>query len=287
MEVSATGTFSVNDFKVAEQCLIRDAQKAVTEAEIDFLEMSYSEGCLQVRSTSNSLQAASNDNSSNLSAQSDSPAHLGNPQMTCLSKICQTLNTLRHHFGSLRKGSCPKDDQPSLHELSTLACATTSIPNVSTITNSNVGLDYFGPIHVKSKCNEEKAKGGTKRWIGLFTCQWSRASAFLLSLRRFITRRDQPRSILFDNASTFLLAEKATDQILNQIQCIYIYILEKELPGKMAFTKADHKALRRMIGGALVYDELLQTLPSECEAIVNSRPLTHCSSTKHYRPSTK
>uniref|UniRef100_A0A0M3I6V8 Integrase catalytic domain-containing protein n=1 Tax=Ascaris lumbricoides TaxID=6252 RepID=A0A0M3I6V8_ASCLU len=84
-----------------------------------------------------------------------------------------------------------------------------------------------------TKSGKEKTKDGTKRWIALFTCLWSRivhfevvsdcsGQAFLLSLYRFIARRGQPRSILSDNASTLLLAERAIDQILNKIQWKHI-----------------------------------------------------------------
>ncbi|GFX56629.1 integrase catalytic domain-containing protein [Trichonephila clavipes] len=68
-----------------------------------------------------------------------------------------------------------------------------------------VGVDLAGPLHVK---------GGQKSWIVLFTCATYRAvhlelisslstEAFLLSLRRFIARRERPRVIYSDNATNF------------------------------------------------------------------------------------
>ncbi|GBN98446.1 hypothetical protein AVEN_253816-1 [Araneus ventricosus] len=68
-----------------------------------------------------------------------------------------------------------------------------------------VGIDLAGPLFLK---NEEKV------WIVLFTCAVYRAihlelvnsltsDAFLLALRRFISRRGRPRTIYCDNGTNF------------------------------------------------------------------------------------
>uniref|UniRef100_A8PEW0 SD27140p, putative n=1 Tax=Brugia malayi TaxID=6279 RepID=A8PEW0_BRUMA len=80
-------------------------------------------------------------------------------------------------------------------------------------TFEQVGLDYMGPLSVKSNT------GLVKRWIALFTCFTTRAvhlemaenlsaENFSHVLRRFIARRGYPKLILSDNASQFQLVFK-------------------------------------------------------------------------------
>uniref|UniRef100_A0AAF5Q6C0 DUF5641 domain-containing protein n=1 Tax=Wuchereria bancrofti TaxID=6293 RepID=A0AAF5Q6C0_WUCBA len=75
-------------------------------------------------------------------------------------------------------------------------------------TFEQVGLDYMGPLSVKSNV------GVFKRWIALFTCSTTRAvhlemagnlsaENFLHVLRRFIARRGYPKLVLSDNVSQF------------------------------------------------------------------------------------
>jgi hypothetical protein len=77
---------------------------------------------------------------------------------------------------------------------------------------SHVGVDFAGPIYVKSV-----AKGQTeicKAYIVLYTCASTRAvhlelvlnltaDAFIRSFRKFIARRGIPKLIFSDNAKTF------------------------------------------------------------------------------------
>ncbi|CAK5110959.1 unnamed protein product [Meloidogyne enterolobii] len=84
----------------------------------------------------------------------------------------------------------------------------------------NVGLDYFGPILIKSK-------DFNKVWGAIFTCLLSRgihieivtdctSEKFLLAFRRFIRRRRTPKLILSDNGKTFVLANKVIQQICSE-----------------------------------------------------------------------
>ncbi|XP_060570805.1 uncharacterized protein LOC132729079 [Ruditapes philippinarum] len=83
---------------------------------------------------------------------------------------------------------------------------------------SRVGLDYLGPLYIKSD------KGQSKVWICLFTCFVTRAihleivmdmstEEFLLCLRRFISQRGTPVQILSDNASQFKAACSVIEKI--------------------------------------------------------------------------
>ncbi|VIO95800.1 Uncharacterized protein BM_BM17627 [Brugia malayi] len=80
-------------------------------------------------------------------------------------------------------------------------------------TFEQVGLDYMGPLSVKS------ITGLVKRWIALFMSFTTRAvhlemagnlsaENFLHVLRRFIARREYPKLILSDNANQFQLIFK-------------------------------------------------------------------------------
>ncbi|KAK6109927.1 hypothetical protein QQG55_37915 [Brugia pahangi] len=75
-------------------------------------------------------------------------------------------------------------------------------------TFENIGVDYLGPISVRSNTST------TKRWIALFTCFTTRAvhlkiaedisaETFMHIVRRFISRRGYPHQIISDNALQF------------------------------------------------------------------------------------
>ena len=81
----------------------------------------------------------------------------------------------------------------------------------------HTGLDYFGPLYVKSQNRKKK-----KVWVCLFTCIVVRAvhleivdditaKEFLLALRRFIGRRGNPSETISDNAAQFKLSKSTTD----------------------------------------------------------------------------
>ena len=83
---------------------------------------------------------------------------------------------------------------------------------------SRTGLDYLGPLHIRSK------DGTQKVWVCLFTRLVVRAvhlelildmttEEFLLTLRRFISQRGPPVEIISDNALTFKLASTALELI--------------------------------------------------------------------------
>ena len=78
---------------------------------------------------------------------------------------------------------------------------------------SCVGVDFAGPLFVKSKVKDDPEMA--KVYIALFTCATSRAvhlelvpsldaPTFLLCLGRFIGRRGLPKLIVSDNAKTLV-----------------------------------------------------------------------------------
>ena len=161
---------------------------------------------------------------------------------------------------------------------------------------TNTGLDYFGPLYIKG--------GGTQRkvWICLFTCTAVRAvhlevvedmtaEHFLEALRRFIARRGKPDEIISDNAKQFKTAkntiELAWENIVNDPH-VHSYLSEKRIkwnfivelsPWMGGFyerlvgtTKA---ALKKSIGKLHLSMTQLQTIITEVEGVVNSRPLVY------------
>uniref|UniRef100_A0A8R1E9W2 Integrase catalytic domain-containing protein n=1 Tax=Caenorhabditis japonica TaxID=281687 RepID=A0A8R1E9W2_CAEJA len=77
----------------------------------------------------------------------------------------------------------------------------------------NIGLDYFGPIYYKGNRTAQKC------WVLICTCLATRnvhlevvsnngTLEFILAMRRFIARRGTPKTVILDNAKTFILGEK-------------------------------------------------------------------------------
>ena len=93
---------------------------------------------------------------------------------------------------------------------------------------SNSGVDYVGPILIKPSRRTRLNPGSAKRYRVLFTCLTTRAvhlelthdmstDAFLLALRRFISRRGFVKVLRSDNGSNFIGAEKELKQALKQL----------------------------------------------------------------------
>ncbi|KAL7077016.1 hypothetical protein ACQ4LE_003763 [Meloidogyne hapla] len=178
----------------------------------------------------------------------------------------------------------------------------------------NVGLDYFGPIVIKSKdCN--------KVWGAIFTCLLSRgihieivtdctSEKFLLAFRRFIRRRRTPRLIVSDNGKTFVLANKVIKQIgseeleqkkiwlkiFNDKQ-IQKFARNKEIEWKFNTPLSPWRGgsferliqsikfhLKRVVRKNTCTLEELMTLLVEIERIINERPLTYISSAEIVEP---
>ena len=83
------------------------------------------------------------------------------------------------------------------------------------------GVDFAGPI---TTLNKGRGRKTCKSYITLFICFASRAihleatselstTAFLATLRRFISRRDSPRKICSDNATNFVSAKRELQEL--------------------------------------------------------------------------
>uniref|UniRef100_A0A914L6G2 Uncharacterized protein n=2 Tax=Meloidogyne TaxID=189290 RepID=A0A914L6G2_MELIC len=178
----------------------------------------------------------------------------------------------------------------------------------------SVGVDYFGPFYTSGLEN-------SKCWGAIFTCTLTRAvhlelvtdctsEKFLLALTRFIRRRRTPQTIISDNATTFVLANKVVQDLckaereqkkewihlmgskkvqdfflLNQIQWKFNTPLS---PWRGAFYErligSIKHHLYRIIGKKKIPFEELMTLLIEVERILNERPLTYYTSQEIVEP---
>ena len=158
---------------------------------------------------------------------------------------------------------------------------------------SRVGVDFAGPLYVKSKTG-----GMEKVYIALFSCCVTRAihlelvedlsaAAFRRCLRRFAARYGTPALIVSDNAKTFQATEKALNELLNHpevqsdlghMRVEWRFNLERApwwggFFERMVASVKD--CLRKTLGNArLTYEELLTVLV-EVECTLNARPLTY------------
>lgn len=158
---------------------------------------------------------------------------------------------------------------------------------------SRVGVDFAGPLYVKSKMGEME-----KVYIALFSCCVTRAihlelvedlsaAAFRRCLRRFTARRGTPALIVSDNAKTFQATEKALNKLfdhpeiqadLEHMRVEWKFNLERApwwggFFERMVASVKD--CLRKTLGNArLSYEELLTVLV-EVECTLNARPLTY------------
>uniref|UniRef100_A0A7I4YRE7 Integrase catalytic domain-containing protein n=1 Tax=Haemonchus contortus TaxID=6289 RepID=A0A7I4YRE7_HAECO len=161
----------------------------------------------------------------------------------------------------------------------------------------NCGIDYAGPFQTKLNGEEIKV------WITLFTCLNTRAIyidiattlsaiGFLNLLRRFIASMGCPRWILCDNAPAFTsVAKLLTPSGPENEHDILDYCSQRNITFKFipAFAPWQGGVYERMIkifktcfkaairNRKLDFTEFV-TLAKECEAIVNSRPLTYAYS---------
>ncbi|EPB74949.1 Pao retrotransposon peptidase [Ancylostoma ceylanicum] len=158
----------------------------------------------------------------------------------------------------------------------------------------NTAVDYLGPFNV------ENHPSTTKVWIALFTCLNTRAICvdiasslsaicFLQILRRFIATNGTPKWLLSDNAPAFVTVSNVMPSpIKRDEQDVIDYCAAHNIRFKFVAALAPWQGgvYERMIGvfktsfkaavknRTLDFDEF-NTLMKECEAIVNSRPLTY------------
>ena len=150
---------------------------------------------------------------------------------------------------------------------------------------SKIGIDYAGPIFVKTIFGNEKQM--FKSYIVLIMCACTRgihlelapdmgASALIQALKRFQARRGIPRFVISDNGKTF------KDSILRSYTVengtLWKFITERA-PWFGGFyerlVQSVKRCLRKTLGNAKLTNDELNTLLIEVEGVLNSRPLTY------------
>ena len=153
-----------------------------------------------------------------------------------------------------------------------------------------IGVDFTGPVYLK---------GGEKAWICIFTCAVYRAvhfelvssldvPKFLLALRRHISRGGRPSVIFSDNGTNFV-------GLNNELKKLDFTKLDgsadlQEIEWKFNPPSAPwwggfwerligilKKLLRRSLKKSCLGSEEICTVLLDCEAVINSRPITFLS----------
>ena len=158
---------------------------------------------------------------------------------------------------------------------------------------SNVGLDFAGPLWIKSSHNEM-----VKCFISLFTCCVTRAvhlelvedmgvQTFIRCFKRFTARRGVPVLVVSDNAQTIKAMDRHLLKLYNHPE-VRAEFEKKKVEWKFILERPSHwagfyerlvgstkRCLKKVLGNArLSYDEM-HTMLVEVECTLNARPLTY------------
>ncbi|XP_045458277.1 uncharacterized protein LOC123668590 [Melitaea cinxia] len=163
------------------------------------------------------------------------------------------------------------------------------------------GIDFAGPFLIASK----KGRGSniTKCFLALFVCLQTKAlhletvssmssDAFLLCLRRFVSRRGRPQVIYCDNGTNFVGAKNELGRVLKaSCQSVSDYASAEKIKFVFSPAYAPHfggiweagiksakSHLKRVASNASLTFRELAALFTQIEAILNSRPLSPLSS---------
>ncbi|XP_067943262.1 uncharacterized protein [Watersipora subatra] len=158
---------------------------------------------------------------------------------------------------------------------------------------THVGMDVFGPFHVKDYRTERK------RWGLVVTCLYSRAvhiemldqmttDCLILALRNFMAIRGPVRTIICDNGTNFVGMKNEMERQLNLAdKKVDDYLQRSRITMKFNPPKASHhggvtermiRSIRAVMNGLNVKYRMdsttLRTVFSEVANVVNNRPLT-------------
>ena len=151
------------------------------------------------------------------------------------------------------------------------------------------GIDFTGALYVQEHNRESKV------YICLYTCATSRAihlevvndlsvDMFLLSFRRFASRRALPSIVVSDNASTYQSVAEELQQLFRSKELtehlskhgVQWRFIPKRAPWYGGWWKRliglTKSTLKKVLGRAHISLTTLQTLVVEVEAVLNDCP---------------
>ena len=190
--------------------------------------------------------------------------------------------------------TCRKVEGPPFCSIATLPLPETRVTGSHPFKVTDI--DYAGPLY-----NRSTKKETSKVYICLFTCaaitaihlelvEDQTSEAFLGAFRRFGSRRGIPECIISDNAKTFKAASQKLQTLKNQIletaqsqkfldnHGIKWTFITKRAPWLGGFYERMiglvKKRQKKTIGKASLNFIELQTILTETEGIINSRPIT-------------
>lgn len=164
-----------------------------------------------------------------------------------------------------------------------------------------VGVDYGGPFFLRSSSLRKSSL--IKCYIAVFVCFVTKCvhielvsslstEAYLMTLKRFISRRGNPTLIYSDNATNFLGASNQLKELRDFFKtkrhsdAIQEFLSNSEIEFKFIPPRSPHWGglwesaikgakyhIKRLIGNAHITFEQFSTILVQIEAILNSRPL--------------
>ncbi|XP_076043877.1 uncharacterized protein LOC143026966 [Oratosquilla oratoria] len=161
-----------------------------------------------------------------------------------------------------------------------------------------VGVDLFGPFHVKVGRSEMKRYGClytcfTTRGIHIEKLDSLQTDAFINGFVRFTARRGYPNKVWSDNGTNLVGARAELARSVRDLDRSLIIRETRRRDVEWSFnpSSASHhggvwermiRSVRKVLSALIIksprmIDDVLQTLFCEAESIVNSRPLTKCS----------
>lgn len=161
----------------------------------------------------------------------------------------------------------------------------------------STGVDCFEPFHIKL------GRWLEKQWGIIFNCLTTRclhldllekmdAEAFLMALRRFMSRRGKPFEILADRGSNFRGGEAMLREAFQKVEpALRQQLAEQQITFRFNPPHAPHfggvwereirsikASLRVILGSQLIPEAVIRTVLIEVEGILNSKPLGYISS---------
>lgn len=160
-----------------------------------------------------------------------------------------------------------------------------------------VGVDYFGPMNIKS------GRSVLKRYGCIFTCLTTRAvhleithslttDSFIAAFKRFTSRRGTPEKIFSDNGTNLVSGEQELRKTLMEWtqSMISKYMTMNGIEWNFNPPYSSHrgglwermirsvrKIFKSLVNEQLLNDEQLLTFMAETERIINDRPITQIS----------